>query len=56
MQTIYAVYRDYSRASELYSTRESAEKALATLVELYQNIDLTIQELSVYDFNMEESN
>lgn len=55
MQTIYAVYSDNSRASELYSTRESAEKALATLEQLYQDSDLTIEELSVYDFNMEEN-
>jgi hypothetical protein len=54
MTIIYAVYTDYSRVSEFYSTRESAEKALETLSEVYSTEDIKIVELPVYDYNMEE--
>jgi len=55
MQKIYAVYGDYERESEFYSTRQSAEKALETIIAKYGVSDLTIRELSVYDYNMEEN-
>lgn len=59
----------WTKVSEFYSSLESAEKALATIKAFYredselanisafclEDSDLTIQELSVYDFNMEEN-
>ncbi len=54
MGFIYAVYSEYERESEFYSTRELAEQARESIIAKYGVADLTIRELSVYDYNMED--
>jgi hypothetical protein len=56
MQKIYAVYYDaWDKASEFYSTPESAQKALETIVSKYGYSELYIREFFVYDYNMEDN-
>lgn len=56
MNTIYAVYSDeWTRASEFYSNLATAQEALDSISKILSVSDLTIQELSVYDYNMEDN-
>lgn len=56
MRKIYAIYSDeWTKVSEFYSSLETAQKALDSIARILGVSDLTIRELSVYDYNMEEN-
>lgn len=55
MYSAFAVFGDYEQESQLYVSRELAELALKVIADKYDLADLSVKELSVYDYIMEDN-